>query len=245
MGIDFSFLFHQSSKDRSAGGRVNIPLDSSTWPEDWKTIFYKEYPRLKQIALEREQQQSELFEIISSRASRRDFSGRSIPKTLISSLLKYSCGVVDTGSGGGYHRAQPSGGGRYPIEVYVVVFSGSEDVPAGVYHYNVKKHALDVLWQRTFSEEDIGQMFTYPWAKKASFAIILSAVFERNQMKYGERGYRHVLIEAGAILQNIYLVSEALELKCCAIDGVNEPNIEKNLDIDGYAESVICSLVCG
>jgi len=109
----------------------------------------------------------------------------------------------------------------------------------------VKAHALDVLWERAFSADDIGTMFTYPWAQDASLALIFTGVFRRNQMKYGERGYRQILLEAGAIVQNVYLVSTALQMRCCAIDGVNESAIEKLLDIDGFSESAVCSMVLG
>jgi SagB-type dehydrogenase family enzyme len=244
MYIDFSGLFHQSSKDRSGKGRVNIPVDPSLWPPEWKTVAYKEYPRFDKIALEQERPVRGLFDAIQKRTSRRDFDQRPIEIKDISALMKYSCGIVSAEKES-YHRAQPSGGSRYPIEVYPVFFVPSEKVPAGVYHYNVKRHALDALWERTFTKEDISALFTYSWAQNASFALILTGVFRRNQMKYGERGYRQILIEAGAIVQNIYLTATDLGIKCCAIDGVHEPTIEKLLDIDGVSESAICSLVLG
>ena len=244
MYTDFSSLFHQSSKDRSGQGSVRIPLDKGQWPAEWSVTSYKEYPRFGKIALGDTNVASDLFEVIRKRSSKRDFSGKPFSKDQLSILLKYACGIVSE-VGGGHHRAQPSGGGRYPIEVYPVVFAGSEEIPAGLYHYGVKRHELDVLWQRAFTKDDIAAFFTYPWAQDATLGIFLTAVFNRNQMKYGERGYRQILIEAGEIVQNIYLVSTALGLKCCAIDGVREPDIEKLLDVDGITESVVTSLVLG
>ena len=244
MYIDFSNLFHQSSKDRSGRGSVHIPHDKSQWPTDWGTISYKDYPRFEKIPLNDARTTSDLFDVIRRRSSQRDFSRRPFSKDQLSTLLKYACGIV-SGVGAMHHRAQPSGGGRYPIEVYPIVFAGSGEIPSGLYHYGVKRHELDVLWQRAFTKEDIATLFTYPWAQDASFALIITGVFERNQMKYGERGYRQILIEAGEIVQNMYLASTALGLKCCAIDGVREVNIEKLLDVDGITESVIVSLVLG
>ena len=223
---------------------MRIPLNSDEWPEEWKIVPYKEYPRLEKIMLESKKPQGGLFESISTRKSARDFSGKNLSLTEISTLCNYSCGKVSGADESG-HRAQPSGGGRYPVEMYLLFFTQAKGIEPGVYHYNVKAHALDVLWERPFSSEDIGKLFTYPWAQEASVAVILTGVFERNQMKYGERGYRQILIEAGAIVQNLYLVTTALGLKCCAIDGVHEPAIEKLLDIDGITESALCSLVLG
>lgn len=242
MYIDFSALFHQSSKDRTGQGRVKIPMDEKKWPKEWRTIFYKTYPRFQKISLS-EEKKNALAERIGERRSRRDFTGAPLTKMQLSLLSRYTCGIVSK-DGEAPHRAQPSGGGRYPVECYIAVFSEGE-VPAGVYHYNVKEHALESLWQRSFSKKDIGSLFTYPWAQDASCAFFFSAVFERNQMKYGERGYRHILIEAGAIVQNLYLMSSELNLPCCAIDGVQEKEIEKLLDIDGHVESMLCSVLVG
>lgn len=246
MYIDFSSLFHQSSKDRSGRGNVKIPLDQSLWPAEWGTISYKEYPRFEKIPLDETRPFEDLFGTLRKRTSGRDFSKKPIVARDMSTLLKYSCGIMERkDKRSSYHRAQPSGGGRFPIEVYPVVFAGSSEITAGLYHYDVKNHQLDVLWKRAFTREDISALFTYPWAQDATLALFLTAVFDRNQMKYGERGYRQILIEAGAIVQNIYLVSTAIDLKCCAIDGVRELNVEKLLDVDGVTESIVVSLVLG
>ena len=42
---DFSRIFHESSKDLAKGHPL-IPADSSEWPDEWKTTYYKAYPRL-------------------------------------------------------------------------------------------------------------------------------------------------------------------------------------------------------
>jgi len=244
MYIDFSGLFHQSSKDRSGKGSVRIPLDQTLWPPEWKVIEYKEYPRLPKAQLPHAAPAGGFFDTVTKRRSSRDFTGRPVVPAELSAVLKYSCGILRTEKNV-EHRAQPSGGGRFPIELYPLVFYGNETIPSGVYHYAVKEHALDSLWQRPFEKKDIADMFTYPWAQDATCALVLSAVFERNQMKYGERGYRQILIEAGTIVENIYLACAELRMKCCAIDGVQEPAIEKLLDIDGYAESVLCTVLIG
>lgn len=243
MHMDFSDLFHQSSKDRSGGGRVRIPFDRARWPSEWLTVQYKEYPRLKKLQFPEAPVPGGFEEILRVRSSSRSFESAGVSAERMAALLRFSCGIVRHDEEGA-RRAQPSGGSRYPIEVYPVVFKGGGVAP-GVYHYNVRAHALDVLWERTFTQEDIGALFSYPWTREASMALFFTGVFERNQRKYGERGYRQILLEAGAIMQNAYLASAALDMKCCAIDGVREPVIEKLLDIDGHSESLICSMVLG
>ena len=242
--IDFSSLFHQSSKDHRQGGAVHIPKDQSEWPAAWRTVYYKTYPRLKRIVLPEVENTADFYDLIKKRKSQRNFDRAPVDLSKLSTILKNSCGVTHNWSAG-QSRAQPSGGGRFPIEIYPIVLRGSAELPSGVYHYGVRDHALDVLWERGFSDEDVARLFTYEWARDASFFLVMTGVFYRNQMKYGERGYRYVLLEAGHIGQNVYLNAAALDVKCCALGGTFDVNLEKLMDIDGITESVVYALALG
>lgn len=239
---DFSLLFQQSSKDHFKGHEP-ILKDSTSWPEEWKTTYYKSYPRLPSIALSEVPPKKDFFELARARSSQRKFSRAPITKRDLSLLLKYSCGTTGMLHGGRSRRAQPSGGARFPLEVYPLVFHG-EDIKPGVYHYNVKAHALDVLWERAFSSKDVERYFS-SWAQQASVGFVITAVFSRNQVKYGERGYRYILIEAGHVGQNLYLVSGALGLMCCAVGSTGDTALEDLIDVDGVAESLVYALVVG
>ena len=188
---------------------------------------------------------ADLFELIKRRRSVRAFSRAPLSRRELSILLRYSAGITGRLDDQRARRAQPSGGARFPLEIYVMVLRAGEALPAGLYHYQVKTHELDVLWSRPFDEETVGRLFTYEWVKDAAVVILLTAVFWRNQCKYGERGYRYILIEAGHIGQNLYLVSEALGLKCCALGGTNDDAVEKLLDLDGITESMVYALALG
>jgi len=244
MEPDFSGIFHQSSKNLLKG-HPYIPEDSHEWPEEWCTTYYKTYPRMPQVPLSDERLSADFFELVSRRSSKRDFSKTPIDFTELSTLLKYSCGITGKLDHGHNRRAQPSGGARFPIEVYPLLFRSNDKLASGLYHYNVKDHALDVLLERQFSDKDIHSFFTYPWVKDASAALILTAIFWRTQNKYGERGYRYILLEAGHIAQNVYLVAEALGLRCCALAGTRDEKIEELLDIDGITESLVYAVVLG
>ena len=73
----------------------------------------------------------------------------------------------------------------------------------------------------------------------------MTAVFQRTQMKYAERGYRYVLLEAGHIGQNICLVANAVGLASCPIVGTYDAALERLIDIDGVTESVVYALGLG
>lgn len=243
MRIDFSQLFHHSSKRHDAGRLTPMPARLEEWPVEWRTTYYKTYPRMQKIALATTRPDVDLGDAIRRRASRRDFDRRPLSFEGLSTILAYSCGIVRTEPT--ISRAQASAGGRYPIEIYPMIFAGSPRIPSGLYHYDVKGHALEVLYQKPFSDDEIANLFTYPWMRNASAVIVMTALFHRSQMKYAERGYRYVLLEAGHIGQNIYLNAAALDLKCCALGGTRDENLENFLDIDGNTESVVYAVALG
>jgi SagB-type dehydrogenase family enzyme len=246
--LNFSQLFHQYTK------RFHnpIPRDSSLWPDEWKTTYYKTYPRLAKTILSHREKKFDLFEAIKKRSSKREMSGARINMDELSILLRYSCGTTGAreehgDKKGDMRRAQPSGGARYPIETYCLIVKPGKGLEPGVFHYNVEGHYLETLLKKEFTKEDLDKVATYEFVKDASLIVFLTAVFWRNQNKYGQRGYRFILQESGHIGQNIYLVSEALNLKCCALGGfrISDEQIEKLVDIDGVTESLVYTAVIG
>ena len=235
--------FHRLSKQHTS-----LPKE---WPSAWTTTFYKEYPRLETLLLPDTPPQADLFGLIQKRASRREYRDIPLTRKEIGVLLKYACGntfsmdTVDTEGGGRSHRAAPSGGARFPIEAYLFVLRPSDDLPAGVYHYRIREHLLEVLEKRALETDEIHQLLTYEWAWSASVVVVLTAVFRRTQDKYGERGYRYILLEAGHITQNICLVGTALDIAVCPLAGTRDTMVEKLLSLDGVSESLIYAIALG
>ncbi len=243
MEISYSQLFHQYTKSMHR----KIPRDDSLWPEEWKTTYYKVYPRLAKIELKHKERKFDLFDALKNRQSRREMAGGQISNEELSLLLKYSCGVTRKAENGDGRRPQPSGGARFPIETYCLITQAGEGLKPGLFHYNIKDHLLEILWDKKFTKEDLDKLATYEFVQDSSVLIFLTAVFWRTQNKYGERGYRFILQESGHIAQNVYLLCEALNLKCCALGGfrISDEQIEKLLGIDGVTESLSYTLAVG
>lgn len=238
MNLDFSKLFHAASKDLTDGGTKYAPHDGAR-PAERHTLFYKAYAHAPRLILPRHEAGAAFFRLISQRRSRRAFSAP-LQLAELSDILRYSCGeTVGTG------RAQPSAGARYPIEAYVLVFRDAPGLASGVYHYAPAGHALACLAQRTFTKEEVGHMFIEESVQDAAAAIVLTGVFARTSTKYGQRGYRYVLLEAGHIGQNIYLAARTLGLGSCAVGGTDDAALETLLEIDGENESVVYALAMG
>ena len=224
-------------------GRPYIDRDSSKWPEEWKAVRYKSYPRYPKIILPRPRLPKISFkEIIFKRKSERNFAKEALTLEEISNLLFYSGGIVRENNDL-KKRAQPSGGGLYPLEIYALIFKDGKDIRKSVYHYNVLNHLLERLPEENI--ENLKSAFHYPWVADAFMLILISFIEERVRLKYGNLAYKLGLIEAGHIGQNIYFNCSAMGLKCCASGGLNYETVNKALDLDGISETVIYSLAVG
>jgi SagB-type dehydrogenase family enzyme len=74
---------------------------------------------------------------------------------------------------------------------------------------------------------------------------MLTGVFERTILKYGERGYRFVLLEVGHIAQNLCLLAEEMGLGAVCLGGFYDREVETVLGIDGTDESILYLVAVG
>jgi len=141
-----------------------------------------------------------------------------------------------------YHRrATPSGGGLYPIETFIIPLTISNLI-LDVYHYNVFDHTLERLGKQ-MSFEKIGHVFfDIETVITSSVIFVLVAKFRRSAIKYGERSYRLILIEAGAILEHVALAAEAIGLRSVMLGGYIDTSLNDILGCNGVEESVV---ICG
>ncbi|MFZ2593205.1 MAG: SagB/ThcOx family dehydrogenase [Minisyncoccia bacterium] len=237
-------LYHDASKNKRHPGVMSHP---ETWPQDWTTTYYKKYERLPKFKLQppSEDLAVSLGTVIRNRHSTREYT-KVITEQELSDLLFYSCGQIDADAlYGRGRRAYASGGGRFPLEIYLFVIKKIGLIDAGVYHYDVASHTLNRIDTEGSSPEEIRKIFFYPETPSASVIVVFSAVFERMYTKYKERSYRHVLLEAGGAGEQMYLVAGALGIGCVGMSGFVDESIEARLDIDGVQESVLYSVVLG
>ncbi len=144
-----------------------------------------------------------------------------------------------------------SGGGTYPIEVFFIN-AKIEGIEKGIYHYNPKEKKIDLFKKKNANEiktiiED-GYMSKYKSDieyDKASGFIFLVAIINRASFKYEDFGYKLSLIDAGAILNNLYLAAAALNIKACACGGYLDSVFEEQLEIKAKYHNIVTSLVIG
>ena len=155
--------------------------------------------------------------VLLGRKSTRYFSTEGISLKDLSELLTLSCGLFDSEQETDAHctikRTYPSAGGRYPIEVYPVVLR-SNDLVKGIYHYNVADNTLELIKAGDYTAQTKDFYSNQSLELDIDFPclILCTMVFDRTMEKYCEKGYRFILLDAGHMGQNLYLVAEYLGL---------------------------------
>lgn len=199
--------------------------------------------------------------VIESRRSSRDMAGEGISLQDLSTLLQNSGGV--TGEKSITHdqdedddeainqtfRAYASAGGLYPVENYVLVLHGGEDLEAGTYYYNPDKHALRVLERDPDLADKREELFALSKdifdVSSASVVFALTGSFWRARGKYGPRGYRYILQESGHLAQNVLLAAEAMDLAAIPLAGFRDDPMNNHLGIDGVNEAILYTVAVG
>jgi SagB-type dehydrogenase family enzyme len=189
----------------------------------------------------------DLGEVLRQRRSVRRFCGKAMALPKLASILYFSYGVARYEEAQNHRfprRVVPSGGGLYPLEVYALVLD-VEGLDPGAYHYEVYSHALEQLAPGDLREELRHHLLNEELIVGTTVAVVVSGVFERSRFKYGELGYRLVLLEAGHVGQNVCLTATALGLGVCPVAGFVEDSINDLLGLDGVDETALYLFVIG
>ncbi len=247
MRFNFGSLFQKFSKDLTMDGLVRIPKDRKLWPDSWRKTEFKNYGgHFRSIPLPLPSLSIPYEEVVTSRISIREWGDTPLSLANISNLLFYSCGTVRKALDPTLsHRVQASGGRRYPLEVYVVNLKKGE-LDRRIYHYDPEGHALHELWTLDiFEKGDIDNLGGQTGSENAAAIVLVTAVVDRSLRKYGERGYRYMYLEAGAIANTLNGIGSTEGMGSVILGGVNDLIVEKILDIDGETETVLVGFCVG
>ncbi len=184
------------------------------------------YPRLRgSVSVE---------EALANRRSVREYREEPITIEELAQLLWAAYGISETTYG---LRTAPSAGAQYPLELYVVVgeFGVKTEegyLPAGIYHYDVHAHSLQLRKAGDYREALYRAALEQIWVLKAPVSLVFTAVYSRTTRVYGERGrLRYVPIDLGHAGQNVYLQATALGLGTVAVGAFHDDEISEILDL--------------
>jgi SagB-type dehydrogenase family enzyme len=128
---------------------------------------------------------------------------------------------------------------RAPGVELLVVVHRVEGVAAGLYRYDPRAHALATLRTGDLREALTRSCLGQQKAGEAGAAIAMVAEVDRSAAARGERAYRDLLLEAGAIGERIYLAAEARRLSARNLAAFRDGELNALLGTDGRERAVI------
>jgi SagB-type dehydrogenase family enzyme len=106
-------------------------------------------------------------------------------------------------------RYYPSAGALFPIQMFLCVLASTDpsQIKTGVYHVLPKSRAIEIVTQAS-TETLLAPLERggLPETLRPSMYIVYAMNFDVALFKYGYRGYRFALLEAGAIAMQAELV---------------------------------------
>ncbi|MEH7305894.1 SagB family peptide dehydrogenase [Neobacillus drentensis] len=105
-----------------------------------------------------------------------------------------------------YRRFAPSGGALYPNELYV--YLKIEDLPFGVYHYDVAHHRLVLLREGNFDSYIACALGNRCDVSSCFGTVFVSTMFWKNFFKYNNFSYRLQGLDAGVMIGQLLEVAK-------------------------------------
>ncbi len=183
---------------------------------------------------------SNVLDAIQNRKSTRTFQSGQIPMAQLFGILEATYGI-----GKNKHWSVASGGGMYPLDLYLVVPDDNQQVPKGIYRWNPEERSLTVMSDRN-PRVWLSKVFNAKTLlENAACILCIAASFKRSTKKYANLGYRLILLEAGHAAQNTYLFCAEQDIgvvECC---GFADEALANELGLVFPDEAVLATLIIG
>ena len=239
-GTSLSLLYHLNSEPWA-----NVEAyQSPTYEVEYKQVT----PSSEPCALPKPSE-FDITRLVKRRWSCRDYEPKPLPLSSLSALLWGSYGITRADpilldGSLALMRPVPSAGGLFPLEIYVAT-QRVQDLPDALYHYNVRTHALEPLSDGPIFKSLQPHLFMFQAIEHANAIVFLAAVFNRTQKKYGPRGYRYILLEAGHVAQNLCLLAVEQKLGTLCMGGYSDGELNRALGLTPLKEGVVYSIAVG
>ncbi len=165
-------------------------------------------------------------ELLFKRRSVRSYLSNPLSENEISKLCFAAYGLRNPFG----YKTVPSAGALYPMRIYLFL-KRYKDLENALFLYMPENHSLKFLFSKNILPELVQAALNQDFIMDAPLNFIITANFGITMSKYGKRGIRYVLMEAGHISQNIYLMATYLKLGTVAIGAFIDELIKIILDI--------------
>lgn len=197
----------------------------------------------------------QLGEAIGRRRSVRNYTGDAMELDYLATIVRNAAGItgqaevnlMGEGQSTLRFRATPSGGGLYPIDLYLAALN-VRNLERGIYQYDPLK---DKLWQtgERSDVENLLQCFAVPdeviSISRANVIFLLVGQSWRTMRKYGNRGMRYIFLEAGAMAENIDLATVALGFGSVECASIYDDEAHEAMNLDGLYQTILHTVIVG
>lgn len=186
------------------------------------------------------------LKLVQERKSQRVYKKESMTLDQLSFLLWTTQGIKEI-KGDNYAtiRTVPSGGARHAFETYLAVLN-VDGLEKGIYHYLPLDHSLELVTVVENIENKVSDsLCEQKFAAKSSVVFYYSAVTYRSEWRYLLESHKVMLLDAGHVMQNLYLSCGAIGCGTCAIAAFNQELADNLLKLDGKDEFVIYAAPIG
>ncbi len=226
-------FYRWTELDRSSWPSFRDMAGAFTTPEDIRPRSHPGVPRIP-LPKVRARRLLPLEATLAARRSASRLSEAPIRDRDLAELLRFAHGAFDTRGRG----PVPSAGGLQALELYVVLFG------RGAYHYDRAGHHLSQVgvdadrasWRARVPSLDLVEGGSALW--------LLVGDAARVEPKYGARGLRFLLLEAGHLMQNLCLLSAGLKLRTVPLGAFFERDGAAALGLPG-TDLLLYAGLCG
>ena len=204
-------------------------IDCAPQPEPGSTPTQTpslEYEEIMKLPEPRYDSDVSIEQSLLQRRSTRSYTGEPITLPEVSQLLWAAQGITDARG----FRTAPSAGALYPLEVYVVA-GDVENLTPGIYEYAPDENELRLIVEGDKRGELADAALSQSCVNEGALAIVISAVYQRTTIKYGDRGIRYVHIEVGHATQNLCLQAAAMDLGAVTVGAFDDEQVARILNM--------------
>jgi len=171
----------------------------------------------------------------AQRRSRREFGQRMLTSHELGTLL----GAVGEQAG---HRLLPSAGGTYPLETFVLAWHVDAPFTDQVLYLDPGRHTLQPVaalpsWLSLAPAIGIEH--------QPAAIVLFAAIPQRILRRYGERGGRFLLLEAGHLAQNVLLAAAHLDLHALPLGGLHDDLLQSLIGLSHADAQVVYGCAVG
>jgi SagB-type dehydrogenase family enzyme len=141
-------------------------------------------------------------------------------------------------------RPYPAAGGIYSVNLYLAAMS-VDGLPSGIHFVRWQDQVLEQIGSDSAARELYDQTY-HPNMNDVPLIAVLVADLRLSTYKYRDAAMRMAYIEAGALLQTLYLAANKLNLPICALGGISDRAALKITKMEPSADIIFnCGVAIG